>query len=71
MDGGEGEKFLLKNVPDLAPLAAQAGKATVHFCRGFKPVKSITAPAELTAFLTSQFSPTPAAPSAPERPPSP
>ena len=72
MDGGEGEKLLLKNVPDLAPLAAQAGKATVHFCRGFKPVKSITAPGELTAFLATQFSLAPAAvPATPERPPSP
>ncbi len=62
MDGGESEKLFLKDVPDLMPLSAQAGKATVHFCRGFKPVKSLTTPGELAEFLKSQFSLPPATP---------
>ena len=61
MDGGESEKLVLQGVPDFAPLAAKAGEATVHFCRGFKPVKSLTTPAELAEFLKSHFSLPPAA----------
>ncbi len=71
MDGADSEKLLLKSVPDLAPLAAQPGKSTVHFCRGFKPVKSLATAAEVTAFLATQFSLPPPAPEAPEKRPSP
>jgi len=68
MDGGESQQFLLGKVPDLAPLSAQPGKAAVHICRGFKAGKSITSPAELSAFIATQFA-IPAAPVAAEAAP--
>lgn len=55
MDGGESEKLILEKVPDLAALKAEPGKAALHFCRGFKPEKSFTAAADLTAFCTEKF----------------
>ncbi|HWB01872.1 MAG TPA: thioredoxin domain-containing protein [Verrucomicrobiales bacterium] len=55
MDGAESEKLLLSKVPDLAPLSAQPGKASVHLCRGFKPEKSFTSAKELSAELNKLY----------------
>jgi len=57
LDGADSEKLLLEKVPDLAALKAEPGKAALHVCRGFKPEKSFTTPAELTAWLKSQSAP--------------
>ncbi len=56
MDGGDSQKLLVEKVPDLAPLAAQAGKTSVHLCRGHKAEKSFTTAKDLVAGLAPVFS---------------
>jgi uncharacterized protein len=62
MDGAEGEKFLTEKHPELAALAAPAGRTVVHVAKGApeagKPLtvdQTIATPGELRAWLSERY----------------
>lgn len=54
LDGGEGGDILRAGHPGLGKLSSPAGRTTIHFCRDFELLQSVTEPSQILPWLEKQ-----------------